>query len=128
MKPSMAVAYGMKKKASKQPEEHMSKMDDDQSLHKFMAHGGDIVDHIISKKYSQGGMVANGGEDELSHLADGMPNNFDDLALDDDLESTNSGESSGDFLGNAQEDEDRHDIVARVMKSRAKKDKMPRPA
>ncbi len=92
------------------------------------AHGGDIVDKVMRKHYSEGGKVSNGGEDELSHLADGDPNNFDDLALRDDLEGTNSGAADGDFLGDAQEDEDRHDIVSRVMRQRSMKQRNPRPA
>jgi hypothetical protein len=95
----------------------------------------DLVDRIMQQhskdfsseaRLSEGGMVANGGEDE--DLADFSPNEFDDLALRDDLESSYTGANSGDELGDEQEDEDRKDIVARIMKSRAKKDKLPRPA
>jgi hypothetical protein len=46
---------------------------------------------------------------------------------DDDLEQHYTGENSGDELGNAQEDEDRRDIVSRIMKSRRLKDRLPRP-
>lgn len=92
-------------------------------------HDEDMVDRIMKKRcMSEGGMVANGGEDDLDRMADGMPNEFDDLALRDDLEFSYTGENSGDSLGDAQEDDDRHDIVSRVMRSRAKKDRMPRPA
>ena len=90
----------------------------------------DVVDRVMKKRrYSEGGKVANGGEDELSHMADSRPNNFDDLALDDSLESVNTGASSGDFLGNEQQDMDREDIVARAMRQRnMKKNHNPRPA
>ncbi len=100
-----------------------------------MAEGGkvedDMVSRIMSKRancYSEGGKVANGGEDELSHMADSAPNNFDDLALRDDLEFSYTGANSGDEISNEQEDHDRQDIVARIMASRRKKDRMPHPA
>lgn len=95
------------------------------------AHGG-IVDRIMSKRanhYSKGGMVANGGDADFDNLADSRPANYDDLSLRDTLESHyGDDDNSGDALGNEQEDHDRHDIVARILKSRAKKDRMPRPA
>lgn len=94
-------------------------------------HEMDMVGKIMKqrqKMFSKGGMVANGGEDELSHMADGKPNNFDDLALRDDLDFSYDGANSGDEIGNAREDHDRSDIVAKIMASRRKKDKMPRPA
>lgn len=91
-------------------------------------HEADMVHRILKKCYSEGGQVANGGDDDLDRMADGAPNNFDDLALRDDLESSYDGDNAGDHLGNEQEDEDRHDIVKRIMKSQAKKDRMPRPA
>lgn len=95
------------------------------------AKGGDVSDQdddlvmrIMNKRYSKGGMVAN----ESDEYADEMPNEFDELVLGDDLESTYSGANSGDELGDEQEDEDRKDIVSRIMKSRSKKDRMPNPA
>lgn len=92
----------------------------------------DMVHRIIGKHkermYSKGGMIANGGDDDLDRMADGAPNNFDDLSLRDDLESSNSGANSGDELGNKAEEHDRDDIVSRVHKSWKKKDKNPRPA
>lgn len=113
----------------------------------MMAHGGelhgveeghqdemyemDMVDRIMKKRqmhYSKGGMIANGGEDDLERMADGQRNNFDDLALRDDLESSYTGANSGDELSSDREDHDRADIVARIMSSRRKKDRMPRPA
>lgn len=148
LKQSLAIAYNMKKKPKKMaaggemesgylpdPEEHEvddepAISEDDKSLNQYMAHGGDIVDHIMKKRQmmSEGGRVANGGEDELSDMADGKPNNFDDLSLRDDLESTNSGATAGDFLGNEQEDEDRSDIIGRIMRQRSMKQRNPRPA
>ena len=88
----------------------------------------DLVDRIIEQRmYSLGGEVANGGEDKLSQMADSDPNEFDDLALEDDLEFHETGANSGDELGNARTDEDEHDVVAKVMRSRAKKDRLPNP-
>lgn len=92
-----------------------------------MAHGG-RVDRIMKKRHmmSEGGVIANDlGEGEA---ADEMPNEFDDLVLDDHLSMHETGADAGDELGNAQEEHDEHDIVSRIMKSRAKKDCNPRPA
>jgi len=92
-----------------------------------MADGGEAEEThpMVSKvMMSRGGMIANDDEPE----ADSMPAEFDDLALDDHLEGTNSGAADGDDLGDEQEDKDRHDIVSRIMKSRSKRDRMPRPA
>ncbi len=89
------------------------------------------VDRIMAKrkKYSKGGMVANGGDDDFEKLAGEAPAEFDDLALRDDLEFSETGANSGDELGNAQETEDRKDAVSRIMKARAaRKQSNPRPA
>jgi hypothetical protein len=83
----------------------------------------DLVMRIMKKRYSEGGKVANQDEE----ITGDMPNEFDVLHLDDDLESSYDGANSGDELGNDQEDEDRKDIVSRIMKSRAKKDRLPNP-
>lgn len=99
--------------------------------HQSDDHMMDMVGRIMKQRqmcYSEGGKVANGGEDELSHMADGKPNNFDDLSMRDDLKENYTGANSGDEIGNAQEEDDRHDIISRIMKSRAKKDRMPHPA
>lgn len=117
--------------------------EDDKSLNQYMSHGGDIVQHIMEKrKMAQGGMiehedihhpgavVADEGEDELSHMADGKENDFDYLSTGDhelDDSSSNSGSADGDELGDHQEDEDRHNIVAMIMKKR-KKQHNPNPA
>lgn len=98
-----------------------------------------MVDRIMMKRsknfsgldrYSKGGQVANQEHGENNNeMAGFSPNEFDDLVLRDDLESDyGDDDNAGDALGNAQEDEDRSDIVSKIMKSRAKKDKLPRPA
>lgn len=83
----------------------------------------DLVDRIM-RRYSKGGMVAN----DTNMTADMEPTEFDDLVKDDGLEFNYTGANSGDELGDAQENDDRRDIVSRIMRSRAKKDRMPRPA
>jgi len=96
-----------------------------------------LVDRIMNQsskdfssldRYSQGGKVANQehGKDN-NELAGFLPNEFDDLVIRDDLESSYDGANAGDHLGNSQEDEDRRDIVSQIMKSRAKKDRLPNP-
>jgi hypothetical protein len=44
------------------------------------------------------------------------------------MEFCYTGANSGDEVGDEQEDEDEHDMVSRIMKSRLKKDRMPHPA
>lgn len=90
--------------------------------------GGGRVDRIMKKRHmmSEGGMMAN--DDGKGAAADHDPNEFDDLVLDDHLSMHETGANSGDELGNEQMDHDNDDIVSRIMKSRAKKDRNPRPA
>lgn len=101
----------------------------------YMAQGGsvedegpdDMVGRIMKhrmKGYSKGGRVSN----ETPITADFEPNQFDDLVSRDDLEHHYTGKNSGDEIGDEQEDEDRRDIVKRIMRSRHKKDRMPHPA
>jgi hypothetical protein len=81
------------------------------------AHMRDMVGRIMMKRqhmYSEGGKVANKEE----NLTWDMPNEFDDLALRDDLESTYTGANSGDEDGNQAEEKDRRDPVARIMMKR----------
>ena len=66
----------------------------------------------VTNKYSEGGKVAN----ECNEYADEQPNEFDDLALDDDLTSSyGEDDNAGDGMGNMQEDKDRSDLVDRIM-------------
>jgi len=88
-----------------------------------MSHGG-LVDRIMKKHYSMGGVVSNEGEDEMDHLADGKPNEFDDLVLDDHLEGEQPMDSNEH--GNAAEEEREKQMVAMIMKKH--KDRNPRPA
>ncbi len=84
----------------------------------------DLVERIMKQMYSEGGQVAN----DTPPTADFEDNDFDDLVLRDDLKEHYTGENSGDEDGNERTEEDEHDLVRRIMKSRALKDKMPRPA
>lgn len=118
----------------------MNKESQDFSGEARLADGGyvddedDIVQRIMHKRdepfsdldrYSEGGKVAN----KTPITAGFSPNEFDDLVLRGDLESTyGDDDNSGDALGNDREDEDRRDIVARIMASRRKKDRLPSPA
>lgn len=101
------------------------------------AHGGDVdgthmckgsgclhASHGGMAHYSEGGKVAN----EDLPIADDMPAEYDDLHLRDGLEEHYTGKNSGDEIGNEHEDERRSDIVSKIMHSRKKKDRMPRPA
>jgi hypothetical protein len=91
-----------------------------------MAHGGPVCKACGGKMYSEGGEVANDVGDGAD--ADVKENQFDDLVLRDDLSEHYTGKNSGDEIGDAQEDEDQRDMVAQIMKSRKKKDRLPQPA
>lgn len=109
------------------------------ALHqKMFADGGSVDDKDdeslmqkesdkIQGNYAHGGQVAN---DVGVAEADKLPAEYDDLVLrDDDMEDADySGSNSGDELGNSGENERRSDVVSKIMKSRAKRDRMPRPA
>lgn len=82
-----------------------------------------IVDRIM-KRFAKGGAV----EQDTPVMADFEDNDFDVLPGMEDTEADETGKNSGDEIGDEQEDDDRKDIVSRIMKSRSKKDRMPRPA
>lgn len=88
------------------------------------AHMGDsdMVSRIMGKHYSKGGVVANDDHEFEEEFSE--PSEFDDLVLDDHLESKiHSDEEHGD----AAEDKDRADPVMRAMMKR-KKQHNPNPA
>lgn len=136
---SLAIAYQMKKKAKMAEGGMPCRMCEGGSCPKHMSMGGeanyqsedrdeDIVGRIMkARMMSKGGIAANAdhGEDD-DELADFQPNQFDELAKDDDLESSYTGKDSGDEIGDRQEDEDRHDLVSRIMMARKMKDRMPK--
>lgn len=76
----------------------------------------DIVDRIMNSR--KGEPVADFENNDFDYMDETSPG----------AEGDYTGTNSGDEIGNAQEDEDQRDIVARIMRSRAKKDRMPRPA
>lgn len=82
-----------------------------------MEHGG-MVDRIMRKRMAKGGEVT----------ADELPNEFDEQELEPAEEFSYTGANSGDELGNDEMDENDRDLISRIMRSRAKKDRMPRPA
>ncbi len=85
----------------------------------------DMIGRIMKQRYAKGGIVRK----EEEPLADFESTDFDDLdQIEPDHAADYTGANSGDEIGNEQEDDDRRDIVSRIMKSRAKKDRMPRPA
>lgn len=84
----------------------------------------DMIDSIMARRMSEGGMIANDDEP----IIDSMPAEYDDLALRDDLESHyGDDDNSGDALGNKTHDEEDKDMIAQIMRSRAKKDRLPNP-
>lgn len=111
----------------------MEKRSEDFSSEDRLADGGYLEDdemypHAknkmfdVTNKYSEGGRVANSDEIEAGF----DPNEFDDLHLRDDLESSyGEDDNAGDDLGNKQEDEDRADLVDRIMLKNFKQ-KIPR--
>ena len=147
-KQSLAIAYNMKRKAqakkmaeggeveepswAEQDHENDPVVDADseygirQPVAPEPEYDGGLVDKVMRKHFSEGGVIANEGEDMLDHLDDGKPNEFDDLVLEGGDEFHYTGANSGDEIGDEQEDHDRHDIVSRIMRSEAKKDRLPK--
>lgn len=132
---SLAVAYAMKRKAKKMAKGGMA----DEMESGYVEHKGDekkaddmameeddqmddMASRIVAKHYSKGGQVAN---DVGIAEADKLPAEYDDLVLRDDLEP---GAEASDEIGDEAQDERDRDIIVRVMRSRAKGDRMPRPA
>lgn len=118
-----AIAHALKKKAKKMAVEPSEKapVSMEHGERDLEPHEMDMVERLMrqrDKMYSGGGVVSNEGHGE----------GLDDLVQDDHLEEHYTADNSGDKLGNEQESDDREDIISRIMKSRAKKDKMPRPA
>ena len=96
------------------------------------AGGGDEIDPFVmkimmgrAKGYSKGGQVANEDSGESSsdseELAKSESNEFDELGKSGGMDAQYHGSEE---IGDEQEDEDRDDIVSRVMKSRSKRDRM----
>lgn len=139
---SLGMAYATKKRMGKgakmcaeggeieemgeyDPMEHPMPKDNDMAN----MEDADMIARIMHKRkmYSMGGQVAN---DVGVAEADKLPAEYDDLVLrDDDMEDADyTGANSGDEKGNAAMDERDSDVVSKIMSSRKKKDRMPRPA
>lgn len=114
---SLAISYGMKKKAKKYAGggDVMKELPAKKQEPLPEEHGGDMVDRILSKCMSEGGMVAN----EQGERADEMPNEFDDLALRDDLDSEYDASNSGDDRGSKLNQEE--DMQDRILRKRSAK-------
>jgi hypothetical protein len=150
-KQSLAIAYAMKRKAKKMAmggEIHKDEMEsgylpdpinmDEDDIGLEHASGGmidnedhmDMVSKIMHKRrmMAEGGVVADEGMGDPDDHPDQHSADFDYLSTGDlDDSTTNSGAADGDSLGDHQEDEDRHNIVAKIMRKRAKQTN-PRPA
>lgn len=93
---------------------------------KSMADGGemmgddDLVMRIMKKRYAHGG--------EVEPVADFESNDFDEMDKEPAEEFSYNDENSGDEDGDKALDDEDKDVVGRIMKSRSKKDRMPRPA
>jgi len=92
----------------------------------------DMVDRIMAKRQMRREMMSKGGvvSNDTKITSGFMPNQFDDLVLrgDDFGNFEETGANEGDNISDKLEDEDRKDIVSRIMRSRAKKDRNPMPA
>lgn len=86
---------------------------------KGLAEGGDVegdhIDRILSKCMSEGGVVSN----EQGEHADEMPNEFDDMVLDDHLDFHDTAANSGDDLGSKLNQKE--DMQDRILRKRASK-------
>ncbi len=122
------------------------------SMKKHMAKGGMMEDCMHGSKSCpecHGGMMAGGGEvkpddDELvmrimkkryamggevdKPIVDEMPAEYNEMAIEPAEEFSETGANSGDEDGDEAHDKDDEETIAGIMKSRKKKDKMPRPA
>lgn len=82
-----------------------------------MEHGG-MVDRIMAKRRGSSEPTADFESNDFDVL--------DDMSIPGSADYT--GANSGDEAGNEALDENDHDLVSRIMRSRAKRDRMPRPA
>lgn len=123
MSNSMAIAYRMKRRKMAEGGnvgDDMISNEGKQEIEQIPT--GDDDDMINRIMMSRGGMVAN---DVGVAEADKLPAEYDDLVLRDDLEDNSS---AGNEHGNEALDHEDADIISRIMRSRSKKDRMPRPA
>lgn len=141
---SLSTAYRMKKKMAKGVQmcteggeiekEEMGEYDpmehpEPEENESANMEDADMIARIMHKRkmYSKGGQVAN---DVGVAEADKLPAEYDDLVLRDaDMEDADyTGANSGDEKGNEAMDERDGDLISKIMRSRKKKDRNPRPA
>lgn len=109
---SLAIAYGLKKKAKKMAAGGIAGEDPEAALFDGAMDGDDMfadggmVDDIIKERFPQ------------AETPDDMPNDFDDFEV--------SAEGPGE--DDMPEDDDSDDIVSQVMRARRPKDRVPSPA
>lgn len=119
---SMAAAHNTM--AKRQHQKVLSELESEKGKDRTnLAEGGNVecgtmVDRIMRKRMAHGGEV----------MADFEPNEFDELELEPAPSPPHSGADYGDDLGDEEVAEEDHDLVSRIMRSRSKKDRMPRPA
>lgn len=135
-KQSIAIAYSMAKKASKNK---MAKggmagcyADGGNVTHDGINSSNDDIENIkkgvkavgSALGFSEGGVVAN----ETDEHADEMSAEYDDLVLDDNLNPDLAHEyaMSDSDVGGSEEESRREDMVSRIMKSQRLKDKLPK--
>lgn len=134
---SMAMKYRMKQKMTKGGEaecmackggecmEHGGMAEDPKGDDGYVSDGiamlamGGVIDRIMKKRAGAEGLP-------LADFESADYDVMDQKAAPDDADY--SAANSGDEKGNEALDEDEHDVVSRIMKSRSKKDKNPRPA
>lgn len=132
---ALAIAYAMKRRGKKMADGGMEEEKASGYEKMPMGKGGfvheeeesgypeDLVERIMREHcYSKGGQVAN---ETMGEKVDMEPNEFDDLVKDDDLDADYPGSEE---IGDEAVDHDEHDLVKRIMRSRSKGDRMPRPA
>ncbi len=83
----------------------------------------DMIGRIMKRR-----KMAHGGKVEEPE-ADFESADFDELDKEPAPHDADyTGANSGDEIGNGEIDENDHDLISRIMRSRAKRDRMPRPA
>ena len=128
----MAMKYAMKKRMASGSNSSSCSEHGMTDCGVCMAEGGEVKDpdgdddsdmigRIMSRRMAKGG--------DVEPLADFESNDFDRMDQIDVPDDANyTGANSGDELGNEALDENDADLIGRIMRSRAKKDRMPRPA
>lgn len=122
---SMAVKYAMNKRrkmaeggcTSSATVDPQKAADATASMRKAFGYAkGGLVDRIMDKRGAK--PMADGESADFDYM--------DERSAGDAADYTDA--NSGDELGDAMVEDDDRDMVSRIMRSRSKKDRMPRPA